>query len=176
MSPVVISKTARKAFAAIGRIGGKARAAALTPERRREIAQSAAKKRWTTNRRTKVAKAIIAVFVLVALASPVHAQTPKRMDWPSVITMTVGSYADTKSTTHVLPLGRCHELNSFIGPHPTDRALYLNMGVEIGALVFVNVLAERSHSKRFKAISRTMNYSLGGIHGWAAEENMRKCG
>lgn len=37
-------------FVAIGRLGGlkggKARAAALTPERRREIAQAAARKRW----------------------------------------------------------------------------------------------------------------------------------
>ena len=38
------------AAAALGRLGGlkggKARAAALTPERRREIAQKAARKRW----------------------------------------------------------------------------------------------------------------------------------
>lgn len=35
------------AAAELGRMGGKARAQAMTPERRSEIAREAAKKRWT---------------------------------------------------------------------------------------------------------------------------------
>ena len=37
------------AAAQLGRKGGKARAAAMTPERRKEIAQKAAEKRWKKN-------------------------------------------------------------------------------------------------------------------------------
>jgi len=40
---------AKSAGAELGSLGGKARAAQMTPERRREIAKNAAKKRW--NRR-----------------------------------------------------------------------------------------------------------------------------
>jgi hypothetical protein len=36
----------RSAAAELGRLGGKARAARMTPERRREIARKAAAKRW----------------------------------------------------------------------------------------------------------------------------------
>ena len=39
-----------KAAQALGRKGGKARAAKLTPERRSEIAKKAAAKRWTKDR------------------------------------------------------------------------------------------------------------------------------
>lgn len=37
-----------EAAVSLGRKGGKARAAAMTPERRAEIARAAAKKRWQT--------------------------------------------------------------------------------------------------------------------------------
>jgi len=39
-------ETLASAAAELGRKGGKARAEKMTPERRREIAQAAAKKRW----------------------------------------------------------------------------------------------------------------------------------
>ena len=41
-----LSAIGRKGGKAGGKLGGKARAAALTPERRKEIAQKAAAKRW----------------------------------------------------------------------------------------------------------------------------------
>jgi hypothetical protein len=46
--PGVTSDDVQKIAAAFGRLGGKARAARLTPERRREIAQRAARARWKT--------------------------------------------------------------------------------------------------------------------------------
>jgi hypothetical protein len=39
-----------KAAQAMGKKGGKARAASMTPERRKEIARKAAEKRWKTAR------------------------------------------------------------------------------------------------------------------------------
>jgi hypothetical protein len=39
-------KKTKSAAAELGSLGGKARAAQMTPERRREIAKNAAKKRW----------------------------------------------------------------------------------------------------------------------------------
>ena len=41
-----LSAIGRKGGKAGGKLGGKARAAALTPERRKEIAEKAAAKRW----------------------------------------------------------------------------------------------------------------------------------
>ena len=41
-----LSAIGRKGGKAGGKLGGKARAAALTPERRKDIAQKAAAKRW----------------------------------------------------------------------------------------------------------------------------------
>ena len=53
ISPIA-DKTKNPAAVALGRLGGKkggkARAAALTPERRKEIAKKAAEKRWSKNR------------------------------------------------------------------------------------------------------------------------------
>ncbi len=41
----------REAMATLGRIGAQARAAALTPERRREIGRKAARTRWARARK-----------------------------------------------------------------------------------------------------------------------------
>ena|SRR6185295_9886185 len=121
-------------------------------------------------------KSVPALLVLLALASPVQAQRPKRIDWPSTITAAAGLLADTASTTHGLAQGRCHESNQFLGAHPSTATLYLNTAVTLGLFVAVNALAEHSHSKRFQSISHAMNYSIGGVTGFAAVSNLRKCG
>jgi hypothetical protein len=41
-----LNKKTKSAAAELGSLGGKARAAQMTPERRREIAKNEAKKRW----------------------------------------------------------------------------------------------------------------------------------
>ena len=41
-----LNEKTKSAAAELGSLGGKARAAQMTPERRREIAKNAAKKRW----------------------------------------------------------------------------------------------------------------------------------
>jgi hypothetical protein len=45
----------RKAMRELGRIGGKARAKALTPARRKEIAKAAVAARWAKTRKEAVA-------------------------------------------------------------------------------------------------------------------------
>ena len=51
--PVMLSDK-NKAAVSLGRLGGLARSAALSPERRKEIARNAANKRWNKVKRRKM--------------------------------------------------------------------------------------------------------------------------
>jgi hypothetical protein len=53
LSPGMKRSVLSQHLSKLGRKGGKARLTTMTPERRREVASNAAKKRWAKAKRTK---------------------------------------------------------------------------------------------------------------------------
>ncbi len=167
-----VSKTARKAFAAIGRIGAAARTAALSPAERSAIAKHAAQTRWKGHKKMK---AVMAALLLLALAHPAQAQSQKRIDWPSVIAASVAASADTISTTHGLSGGKCHEANPLLDRHPSTQTLWVSTGIMAIGLVSLNALAEHAGSKPWRWISRGLNWYVAGMETTMTVNNLRVC-
>lgn len=122
--------TASEAAAILGRAGGlkggKARAAALSPDRRREIASKASKKRWDAVRASRQPAA--------PENAPAPAQTPRRTPYgmahiplceqcattaPVSLLAWRMAYADERNNTE--PCSRCHDARSIITPEADVR-------------------------------------------------------
>lgn len=129
----------------MGRIGAKARAAALTPERRSDIAKRAAQTRWKNRR--KAIKAVIVLMLALGCASPALARPSKTLiAWTSAW---VGCQAfDTVSTYVALRNPHLREANPILrGPHRYLVKIGVNLG--LGVTQYAIVTQEPESKKKF---------------------------
>lgn len=145
----------------MSRLGGIARAAKLTKERRSAIAKKASKARWKKARAYPAA----VILLLLSLATPLSAQEKSiPINWAPIVFAGAGQFADGKATTFKLSHG-CGESNSrAFGQQPANANVWMVKGVTLASMTgTLWLLQKNGHPKVAKWLG-----IFGGAVGFGA--------